>query len=127
MLGKFAMAAAFALASVTPALASDCSQPIPPAMNLDGATASVQQMNDAIHDFKNYQAASDDYQSCLLADLKQQKYEAAKAKDPKPLDPSIESGIQAKISANQAEKEKLGGELNAQIMAYKNAHPSKGK
>jgi hypothetical protein len=125
MLGKFAMAAAFVLAASAPALAADCSQPIPPEMTVDGTTATAQQMNDAIHDFKNYQAASDDYQNCLYADLDAQKKAAAKEKDPKPLDPSIESGINAKVAANQAEKEKLGGQLNAQIKAFQNAHPKK--
>ena len=122
MLGKFAMAAAFVLACAAPALAGECSQPIPPS-TVDGSTATLQQMKDAIKDFKTFQSASDDYQACLLANLKAQKDAAAKAKDPKPLDPSIISATNAKIQANQAEKEKLGGELNAQIVAYKQKHP----
>lgn len=121
MLGKMGMAALFVMAAAAPAMAAECSAPIPPT-GVNGATATEQQMKDAITDFKNFQSASDGYQSCLLADLKAQKEAAAKAKDPKPLDPAIESGIQAKINANQAEKEKLGGELNAQIIAYKKAH-----
>lgn len=122
MLGKMGMAGLFMLAAVAPAMAADCNEPIPPTM-LDGSKATEQQMRDAISDFKTFQAASDDYQSCMLADLKQQQEAAAKAKDPKPLDPAIQSGIQAKINANQSEKEKLGGELNAQIIAYKQSHP----
>ena len=125
MLGKFAMAAAFVVAAAAPALAAECSRPIAPAMSVDGTTATVQQMNDAIHDFKSYQAASDDYQNCMFADLDAQKKAAAAAKDPKPLDPAIILGVNAKVAANQSEKEKLGGELNAQIIAFKNAHPAK--
>ncbi len=122
MFGKFGVAAAFVLATVAPALAAQCNQPIPPTM-VDGSTATLPQMQGAIKDFKAFQGASDDYQSCLLADLKMQQDEAAKAKDPKPLDPAIVTGVNAKIQANQADKEKLGGELNAQIMVYKKAHP----
>jgi hypothetical protein len=124
MLGKIGMAAMFVLATAAPALAGTCSEPIPPEITVRGATATEQQMNDAIKDFKTYQAASDDYQACLVADLKAQKEAAAKAKDPKPLDPAIAAGVNAKITANQAEKEKVGGELNAQINAYKQAHPN---
>ena len=121
MLGKMGMAALFVLATAVPALAANCNDPIPPTV-VDGTKATEQQMKDAISDFKNFQSASDDYQACLLADLKAQKDAAAKAKDPKPLDPAIESGVNAKIQANQSEKEKLGGELNAQIIAYKQSH-----
>jgi len=125
MMGKFGMAALFVLATAAPALAAECNQPIAPAITVNGSTATLQQMNDAIKDFKTFQSASDDYQACLVADLNRQKEEAAKAKDPKPLDPAIEAGMNAKMAANQADKEKVGGELNAQIMAYKQAHPSK--
>ena len=124
MLGKFGMAAMFVLATAAPALADQCTDPIPPEITVNGATASEQQMNDAIKDFKTYQAASDDYQACLVADLKAQRIAAAKAKNPKPLDPAIAAGVNAKIKANQADKEKVGGELNAQIIAYKQAHPN---
>lgn len=122
MLGKFGMAAVLMLATAAPALAASCNTPIPPEITVDGTTATVQQMEDAIKDFKTFQSASDDYQTCLLADLKAQKDAAKKQKDPKPLDPAIEAGINAKIKANQTEKEKLGGQLNAQIVAYQNAH-----
>lgn len=124
MLGKFGVAAVFVLATAAaaPALAAECSTPIPPTM-VDGSTATLQQMKDAVKDFKNFQSASDGYQSCLLANLKMKKDAAAKAKDPKPVDPAIVTATNSKIQANQAEKEKLGGELNAQIMVYKKAHP----
>ena len=81
-------------------------------------------MKDAIQDFKTFQSASDDYQSCLVDDLKQQKAEAAKGQGSKPLDPSIEQAVNAKIDANQRLKEKVGAELNVSIQAYKKAHPA---
>ncbi len=124
MYSKFGAAVALLLLSVTPSFASSnsCEDPIAPTQ-VDGTKATAKQMKDAIQDFKTFQAASDDYQSCLVDDLKQQKAEAAKVKDPKPLDPSIEAGVNAKIDANQRLKEKVGGELNASIQAYKAAHP----
>ena len=127
MFRKFGMAAAFVLATAAPALAGECgSAPIPPDMTaVNGATATLAQMKDAIKDFKGFMSASDQYQACLVADLKAKKEAAAKAKDPKPVDPAIVSATDAKIKQNQADKERLGGELNAQIVAYKKAH-SKG-
>jgi hypothetical protein len=124
MFRNFGAAAVFLVLSMAPAMASSCIEPIAPAA-VDGTRASEQQMKDAIADFKQFQGASDDYQSCLIADLQNQKTAAAKAKDPKPLDPSIEQGVEAKIDANQKLKEKVGGELNGSIQAYKTAHPGK--
>lgn len=123
MLGKFGMAALFAIATAAPALAAECSEPFPPAP-VDGSKATEQQMQDAVKDFKTFQHASDDYQACLIADLDAQKAAAAKAKDPKPLDPAIAAGVTAKVNANQAEKEKVGGELNAAIHSFKQKHPN---
>ena len=125
MYSKFGAAVALLLLSVSPSFAasSSCEDPIAPTQ-VDGTKATQQQMKDAIQDFKTFQAASDDYQQCLVNDLKQQKAEATKGKDPKPLDPSIEAGVNAKIDANQRLKEKVGGELNASIQAFKAAHPT---
>lgn len=125
MYSKFGAAVALLLLSATPSFAasSSCSDPIAPTQ-VDGSKATSQQMKDAIQDFKTFQAASDDFQQCLVDDLKAQKAEAAKGKDPKPIDPSIEQGVNAKIDANQRLKEKVGGELNASVQAYKKAHPA---
>lgn len=124
MYSKFGTAVALLLLSVSPSFAagSACEDPIAPTQ-IDGTKATAKQMKDAIQDFKTFQAASDDYQSCLVDDLKLQKTEAAKGKDPKPLDPSVEQAVNAKIDANQRLKEKVGAELNASVQAYKAAHP----
>lgn len=122
MFGKLGLATAFVAMTALPALAAQCNNPVPPEISVDGTTATALQMTNAIRDFKSFQSASDDYQSCLYAELDAEKRAAAKKKDPKPLDPAIVSGIQAKVQANQAEKVKLGGELNTQIIAYQNAH-----
>ena len=123
MLGKFALAASALLISASAAMAAGpCDQPYAPAA-VDGSKATEAQMKGAHDDVMNFMKASDDYQSCLLDDLKNQKETAAKAKDPKPLDPSIEQGVNAKVDANQRDKEKVGAEFNAAVMAYKAAHP----
>jgi hypothetical protein len=80
-------------------------------------------MKAAHDDVVNFIKASDDYQACLVSDLQAQKDKAAKAKDPKPLDPSIEAGVNAKLEANQSLKEKVGGEFNAAVAAYKAKNP----
>jgi hypothetical protein len=122
MLGKFGLAVAALVLSAAPALAASCLEPVPPTAT-DGTKASEQQMRDAIADFKQFQAESDDYQSCLLHDLDLQKKEAAKQTPPKPLDPSVQQGVDAKVAENQRLKEKVGAELNASIIAYKQTHP----
>jgi len=65
--------------------------------------------------------ASDDYQSCLLADL-QSQIDAAKD-NKKELDPAIKKAIEAKGDANQKLKESVGKAYNAAAAAYKQAHP----
>jgi hypothetical protein len=122
MLNKFALAAAALLISVGPALAAGpCDEPYAPAA-VDGSTATEAQMKGAHDDVMTFMKASDDYQSCLLDDLKNQKDTAAKAKDPKPLDQSIVDGVNKKVDANQRMKEKVGAEFNAAVIAYKAAH-----
>ena len=123
MLGRIGLAVAALMISAVPALAdSACgSDPYAPAA-IDGSTATQQQMKDAHDDVMNFMKASDDYQSCLIDDLKSQKDAAAKAKDPKPLDPSIEASVNKKVDDNQRMKEKVGAEFNAAVIAYKAAH-----
>jgi hypothetical protein len=124
MLGKFGLAAAALLISAGSAMAAGaCDEPYAPAA-LDGSKATADQMKGAHDDVMTFMKASDDYQSCLLNDLKNQKATAAKAKDPKPLDPSIEAGVNKAIDANQRMKEKIGAEFNAAVLSYKAAHKS---
>ena len=121
---KYGMAALLVAASAVPALAasSKCMTPVAPAA-VDGSTATEAQMKGAHDDVMNFIKSSDDYQQCLLDDLQAQKEAAANAKDPKPLDPSIEDGVNAKIDANQHLKEKVGSEFNASVLAFKAKHP----
>jgi hypothetical protein len=122
MLNKFALAAAALMISAAPALAAGgCDEPYAPAA-IDGSTATEAQMKGAHDDVVNFMKASDDYQGCLLNDLKEQQAAAAKAKDPKPLDPSIAAGVNKAVDQNQRMKEKVGSEFNAAVMAFKAAH-----
>jgi hypothetical protein len=124
MLGKFGLAVAAVLVSAAPAMAADAcgGAPIAPA-SVDGSKVTEAQMKDAHDDVVNFIKSSDDYQSCVMADLDRQRREAAKAKDPKPLNQSIVDGANAKVAANQKTKEKVGAEYNAAVHDYKAAHP----
>jgi hypothetical protein len=117
---KFMLAAAFVAASVAPALADSCSEPIAPTA-VDGGTATKEQMTQARDDTVNFIKASDDYQTCLYADLKAQKLEAVKSK--KTFPSSIEDGVNSKIKDNQEEKEKVGAEYNAAAIIFKKKNP----
>jgi hypothetical protein len=117
---KLTLALALAVGVAAPALADPCSEPIPPAA-VNGATATKEQMTQAREDTVNYIKASDDYQSCLFADLKAQKLQAVK--DKKAFPSSIEDAVNQKVQDNQKEKEKVGGEYNAAAITYKNKHP----
>ena len=115
------LVSALFLISAVPAFAqSACSEPIAPAA-VDGGVATTAQMNAAHDDVVTFIKQSDDYQVCLLKELKDANDALVKAKkDP---DPSLEAGVRAKIQANQTLKEKVGAEYNASVMAYKAKHP----
>jgi hypothetical protein len=106
-----------------PAFAQDkCSAPIAPVVP-NGRTATVSDLVQANKDVVAFIKASDDYQSCLLADLQSQIDAAKDDKDKKGLDPAIKKAIEAKGDANQKLKETVGKAYNAAAAAYKQAHP----
>lgn len=117
---KFALALAIGVGIAGPALADPCSEPIPPA-SVDGATATKEEMTQAREDVVKFIKASDDYQTCLFADLRAQKLEAVKNK--KPFPQSIEDAVNQKVQDNQKLKEKVGAEYNSAAMTYKKKHP----
>ena len=127
MLGKVTLASVFVLSLAVPALAdaSSCYEPIAPAA-VDGSTATEAQLKSSLADVKEFIKASDEYQTCLLSDLQQQKREASrqKDKDKQKLDPSIEADVNARISKNQKLKEQVGGEYNTAAKAYLAKHPA---
>lgn len=116
------LAAALAMCSSAPSFAaSACSEPIAPAA-VDGGTATEVQIKAARDDVLTFIKQSDDYQACLYKELNDLKNAALK--DKKELDPSIEAGVTAKVRANQGLKERVGGEFNAAVAAYKAKHPN---
>ena len=122
MLKKIGLASALLLAGALPAMAqATCTAPIAPAA-VDGNAATQAQMVAGIAAVKAFIAASDTYQDCLGADLKSQKDAAAAAS--KAFDPALEKAIIARGLDNQAQKEKVGAEINAAVGAYKKLHPS---
>ncbi|CAN7408185.1 hypothetical protein LJR225_002602 [Phenylobacterium sp. LjRoot225] len=105
-----------------PSLAlAECQRPTAPAA-VDGATATLEQLKTAKQDVSAFMTASDDYQACVLKEVLDQKA-AAKAAKTK-LDPAIAKAADARVSENQADKERVGVEFNTAAKAYKAAHPS---
>lgn len=105
----------------TPGLAlAECQRPSPPAA-VDGATVTQDQLTTAKQAVIAFMGASDDYQACVLKDATDQKA-AAKAAKTK-FDPAIAKAADAQINANQADKERVGGDYNTAAKAYRAAHP----
>lgn len=125
MLRKLSLASVMVLAMAVPAFAdaSSCYEPIAPAA-VDGNTATEAQLKSSLSDVKDFIKASDDYQTCLLSDLQEQKRQAARSKDKKPLDPSIEADVKARVDKNQKLKEQVGAEYNNAAKAYQAKHPA---
>lgn len=120
--GILLTAAAFVMLAA-PAFAQDkCMAPIAPVIP-NGKTAAVADLVQANKDVVSFIKSSDDYQSCLLADLQSQIDAAKDNKDKKGLDPAIKKAIEAKGDANQKQKETVGKAYNAAAAAYKQAHP----
>ena len=115
MSNKIAMiAAACLLAAVTPALAQTvCTEPAPPTV-VDGSTASREQMMAGVALVRDFITKSDVYQTCIATDLDAKK----KAAGTTPLDPGVQQVALAKVAANQAAKDKLAADVNAQVKIY---------
>lgn len=96
-LSCLAVAAVMVLAG--PAQAGRCSQPYAPVIKASAA-ATPQDMKNLRADVASFIAASDLYQTCLVA----------------------EKSDGAKLDANQAEKERIGRQFNALVQSYSAAH-----
>lgn len=99
---------------------SDCQMPIAPAAP-DGKTSTQAQMAAGIGDANRFMKDSDVYQQCLADYVKAQRDLATKNKTP--FDTSIQADALKKISENQDEKVKVGGDVNAAIAVFKASHP----
>ncbi len=96
---------------------SACVEPAEPPP-IDGATATMAQMQAATATVKKYIADSDDFQNCLVNEIAaiDVSKEPAKAK-------TLQKQLEPRTMANQARKEQAGDTINAAIKAYKAAHP----
>ena len=112
---KFGLIAATCLlAGATPALAQTvCTEPAPPTA-VDGNTATLDQMRAAVAGAKDFISKSDVYQSCIATDLDAKK----KAAGTTPLDPGVQQVALAKVAANQAAKDKVAADINAQVKVF---------
>jgi hypothetical protein len=120
---RFGMTLVFLVGAAWPAMAqSNCEAPIAPPAAPNGRTATQIKINDAISRAKSFIAKSDLYQTCLLDYVKAQKDLAAQNKTS--FDTSIEADAMNKISENQTEKAKVGGDINAAITAFKTSRPN---
>jgi hypothetical protein len=79
-------------------------------------------MNGAHEDVMTFIKQSDDFQLCLYKELDDAKQDALKNK--KQIDPALEPAVAKKVDGNQHLKEKVGGEFNAAVIAYKAKHPN---
>ena len=106
-----------------PALAdaSSCYEPIAPAP-IDGSTATAEQMKAAHAEVADFIKASDDYQTCLMSDLAQQK-EKRQNQGQEAARPLHRGRRESPDGKNQKVKEKVGAEYNTAVQAYKAKHP----
>lgn len=96
---KMRFLAAVALLAIAGPAAARCSQPYAPVVKINASTTK-QDVTSLRSDLASFIAASDVYQTCLMA-----------------------QGSTAGLSVNQAEKERVGREFNLALRAYKVAHP----
>ncbi|HEY9217854.1 MAG TPA: hypothetical protein VIO94_07395, partial [Phenylobacterium sp.] len=102
--------------------AATCTRPEAPKIDAATASASMEALAAAKQQTQTFITASDTYQACVLGEAKA-KLEEAKAKKVD-FDQGIAKRAQSQVSANQADKEKVGAAFNAAVRAYKAAHPS---
>lgn len=119
MISRVCLCAALTLLTLPAwAFESRCVGPYAPTVP-NGGRATLQQMNTVRDEVKAFIARSDQYQECLLIELKTLKEQAARDKK---ADQNAIDGISGRISANQREKERVGNEYNAAAQAYNVAH-----
>ena len=93
-------------------LIDNCTEPTPPALSINGATASINQLNTAIASFDNYEIRSSVFQRCIYA-------ENEKARQ---ISPSILSALKYRSEAVAGQEQATEMEINALIFSFKRAH-----
>lgn len=119
---KFGLALVLLAGGVAPVMAQpNCPAPIAPAAP-DGRTSTQAQMAAGVGDANRFMKDSDVYQTCLVDYVKAQKDQATK--DKTNFDKSIEGDAMKKINDNQAEKVKVGTDINGAVGVFKASHPN---
>lgn len=112
--GAMLMAAGVAHAQET------CTRPTAPTI-VNGATATLEELQASKAAVMAFMSASDAYQTCVIDDITAQRAAAKAAK--KRFDPAIAKAADKKTSENQADKVKVGADYNTAAKAYRTAHP----
>jgi len=104
-----------------PAFAQDMCGPAPAAPVVpDGKKATGPDLVQAKKDIDAFMKTSDDWQICLVTYRDQQVASAKDSKTAFDVRP-----INTKITNNQKDKEKVGGDYNKQVAAWRQAQPKK--
>ena len=121
MMRVFLLSAAFALFAI-PALAyqSICVEPYAPLVP-DGRTVSKSQLDSVRDAVVLFIKQSDQYQDCLLLELKTERQTAQRKG--KTFDTAIEAALKKMIGGNQRNKERVGAEYNGAAYDYNEVHP----
>jgi len=121
MLRVLLLSAAFALlAAPASAYPSRCVQPYAPTVP-DGRTATKAQLDSSKAQVIDFIKQSDQYQECLLLEIKTEREKAARKG--KEFDKQIEIDLRNSGDANQREKERVGAEFNGASHTYYELHP----
>lgn len=93
--------------------ASFCTAPVPPSP-LDGATATAQQLRDAVAKARDFIGQANLYENCLREQLR-----VAQAQDG---DGAAGKDVKVRIAANRHLKDKVSSQTANAMTAYKKAH-----
>jgi hypothetical protein len=123
MIRKFLSGGALVIALAAPAWAQEqCVAPKAPVIP-DGAKATPNQIIAAQNEIKAYAAAADNYQSCLAQEIARQR--AAAAQNSAELDPSLQSAVQVKSTAQKSDAQQVAAAWGAAVEAFNKAQQRK--
>lgn len=123
MIRKILLGGALFIALNAATMAQDqCVAPTAPAIP-DGARATSAQIITAQNDIKSFAVASDNYQTCLAAEISRQK-DLAKQTNVE-FDPNIQATIEVKAGAQRKDVERIAAAWGASVTAFNAAQQRK--
>ena len=96
-------------------LTASCVEPTPPIMSTNGATASAQQVNDAIASYDTYQSRANAFQRCIYAESQQMEQ----------ADPAILPTLKSRSEAVAGQQHASEIQIKSLIFSFKRAHSEK--